>query len=238
MDAYLKSIAGIREFNFPSYKLKLTKEELAQLMGYNVDKLSPPVEEMIHIVLDITPKFLDPKGGFAVLSDKKVKFENDHILINGTTLRCEKTISRYLKSSESLAILVASIGSRLENLSKQFMDEGDLLKGYIIDKAASELVEKTADLLESELAEYARSKHFKITNRYSPGYCGWSVNDQHNLFSFLPENFCGVSLTESALMLPIKSISAIVGIGKDVKKENYQCSICDTEFCYKRDKVK
>lgn len=238
MDAYLKSLAGFKEFNFPSYRLKLTKEELALLMGYSSDKLSLPIEEAIHRILDLIPKFLDPKGGFVILSDKKVKFETDKIRINGTTLECEKIISRYLRASESLAIMIVTIGSRLENLSKQFMDEGDLLKGYVADKAASELVEKTADLLEAELSEFTRQKHFKITNRYSPGYCGWSVNDQHKLFSFLPDNFCGVSLTDSALMLPIKSISAVVGIGKEVKKENYQCSICETEFCYKRDKFK
>ncbi len=118
------------------------------------------------------------------------------------------------------------------------MNDGDMLKGYIIDIAASELVEKTTDLLESELLKIVSRKNFGVTNRYSPGYCGWNVNDQHKLFSFLPDNFCGVSLTDSALMLPIKSISAVIGIGANSEKEDYQCSLCDTDFCYKRDKKK
>jgi hypothetical protein len=76
----------------------------------------------------------------------------------------------------------------------------------------------------------------KITNRYSPGYCGWDVSDQHKLFSLLPNNFCGIKLTENALMIPIKSVSAVIGIGKNVERKDYQCSICEIEFCYKRGK--
>ncbi|MCK7538940.1 MAG: hypothetical protein MZV63_52410 [Marinilabiliales bacterium] len=46
-----------------------------------------------------------------------------------------------------------------------------------------------------------------ITNRFSPGYCGWDVAEQHKLFSFFKDNFCGITLTESALMNPVKSVS-------------------------------
>ena len=77
---------------------------------------------------------------------------------------------------------------------------------------------------------------YKTTNRYSPGYCGWNVSDQQKLFALLPKNFCGVSLNENSMMLPVKSISAVIGIGKTVEKKDYQCSICDVEFCYKRDR--
>jgi hypothetical protein len=38
-------------------------------------------------------------------------------------------------------------------------------------------------------------------------------------------------------MIPIKSVSAIVGLGNDVIKEDYNCELCDIDFCYKRDKV-
>ncbi|MCJ7554653.1 MAG: hypothetical protein MUO34_12300 [Ignavibacteriaceae bacterium] len=238
MNKDLKSLSGIFEFNFSSIKVKLTKEEFAHLLGYSVKKIPQPIEAVINNVLELIPKYSEPKGGFVILSDKKIIFESDRFNINDTIIQSEKIISRYLQKSDTLAILVATIGSRLENLSKQFMDDGDMLQGYIIDIAASELVENTADLLESELLKITSKKKFGVTNRYSPGYCGWNVNDQHKLFSFLPDNFCGISLTESALMLPVKSISAIIGIGRNAEKEDYQCSLCDTDFCYKRDKKK
>ena len=55
------------------------------------------------------------------------------------------------------------------------------------------------------LERYVAPEGLRITNSYSPGYCGWNVSEQHALFSLLPEGFCGVRLCESGLMLPIKS---------------------------------
>jgi cobalamin-dependent methionine synthase I len=116
------------------------------------------------------------------------------------------------------------------------MVNNEMLKGYLVDKVASELVEQLTDktelLLKNELGQF----ELKLTNRYSPGYCGWSVADQQNLFSLLPTKFCGVSLNDNSMMIPIKSVSAVIGVGKSVEKKNYECSICEIDFCYKRER--
>jgi hypothetical protein len=74
----------------------------------------------------------------------------------------------------------------------------------------------------------------KITNRYSPGYCGWDVTEQHKLFQLIPENYCGIKLTPSALMDPVKSISGIIGIGENVKNNPYTCRLCNQNDCVYR----
>jgi len=73
-----------------------------------------------------------------------------------------------------------------------------------------------------------------ITNRYSPGYCGWNITGQKILFSLLPEYFCGIELTDTCLMLPIKSVSGIIGIGRDVKFNAYTRNLCDMQYCLYR----
>jgi hypothetical protein len=60
------------------------------------------------------------------------------------------------------------------------------------------------------------------------------VKDQFKLFSLLPENFCGIRLTDSALMIPIKSVSGIIGIGENVERKNYPCEICNMKDCYRK----
>ena len=79
-----------------------------------------------------------------------------------------------------------------------------------------------------------REAGLKITNRYSPGYCGWDVSEQKKLFKILPEKFCGIELTDSCLMHPIKSVSGIIGIGKSVKFNEYTCNLCDEADCLYR----
>ena len=47
-------------------------------------------------------------------------------------------------------------------------------------------------------------------------------------------NTCGVRLTDSSLMVPIKSVSGIIGIGEKVRKLDYTCGLCDSKKCFKR----
>ena len=83
------------------------------------------------------------------------------------------------------------------------------------------------DLLGRQMDEFG----LKITNRYSPGYCNWPVSDQQILFLLLPEKFCGVTLTGSSLMIPIKSVSGVIGIGASVKMKEYTCDTCGMKDC-------
>ena len=116
------------------------------------------------------------------------------------------------------------------------MHEGDFVKGYIADVVGSEIVESAMDKIQDDLEQQMETQGLHITDRYSPGYCGWSVGEQHKLFSFFPENFCGISLTPSSLMLPIKSVSGVIGIGLDVSRKGYVCQHCDMVNCIYREK--
>jgi len=90
--------------------------------------------------------------------------------------------------------------------------------------------------MQEELRAAAAARGKMITNRFSPGYCGWDVAEQHKLFGFFKDNFCGITLTESALMKPVKSVSGIIGIGRDVKYAPYQCHACEDKNCIYRNR--
>jgi hypothetical protein len=117
------------------------------------------------------------------------------------------------------------------------MAENDPLRAFITDTLGTVAVEKAMDRIHDSLRKSFESDGLHCTNRYSPGYCGWSVGEQQKLWKFLPEKYCGISLTESSLMLPIKSVSGIIGLGKQLRKNPYSCAICDLDNCiYRRKK--
>ena len=70
-----------------------------------------------------------------------------------------------------------------------------------------------------------------VTNRVSPGYCGWDVEDQHPLFAILGKGFLDVRLTDAALMVPLKSVSGVIGIGAGAERHEYACAVCPREEC-------
>ena len=100
----------------------------------------------------------------------------------------------------------------------------------------SEIVESAMDKIQDDLEQKMEADGLHITDRYSPGYCGWSVGEQHKLFSFFPDNFCGITLTASSLMQPIKSVSGVIGIGSNVRRKGYVCQQCDMVNCIYREK--
>jgi cobalamin-dependent methionine synthase I len=75
---------------------------------------------------------------------------------------------------------------------------------------------------------------FRHTSRYSPGYCGWHLSEQRKLFRLLGDSPCGIELSDVCLMKPIKSISGIIGVGRNVKEKQYGCRYCEMETCYRK----
>lgn len=224
----------IYEFNFIEDEVLPSSKDIIKWLNYDIHNYPSFLDEAIQFSLDIITRSAKPKGGFVILTGEQIVFGKNSISIQNVVLDSEKIISRYFKNAQSLAIMLATIGEEPERISRKLISEGDPLTGYILDSVASLAVEKTADLVERNLNEIINSENLCTTNRYSPGYCGWNVSDQYKLFTFLSKEFCGIVLNESAMMIPVKSISAIVGIGEDVTKEEYDCELCDVDFCYKR----
>ena len=229
-----QSIVKEYEFNYESCSVNEIK--IIELLGYNVDTVPEPVMETIISILEQLPTKVRLQSGYKIFNPRKVNLHGDYFIIDNRTFNCGKIIYSSLKNSDTISFLIVSIGEEIEKWSKHFMYNEEMLKGYLIDKIASELVEQLADKTQLLLEDELKELELNGTNRYSPGYCGWSVSDQQNLFSLLPPMFCGVTVNDTSMMKPIKSVSAVVGVGKSVEKKNYECSICEIDFCYKRER--
>jgi len=105
--------------------------------------------------------------------------------------------------------------------------------------------------LAAENATEAYEEHFACNNSkeentsreyavlsYSPGYCGWHLSGQEKLFQFLHPERIGISLNDSYLMTPLKSITGVLVGGKKeihIFKSNYPfCSYCKDRSCAER----
>ena len=147
-----------------------------------------------------------------------------------------KIIVRQLRGSEAYALFVCTSGVEYETYQQRLKQEGDMVRIFIADALGSVIAEKCADQMEQALQENIDKLGWHHTNRFSPGYCGWHVSQQQRLFPFFFFFTCGVMLTDSSLMVPIKSVSGVIGLGKDVRRLDYTCGLCDFKQCYKRRK--
>lgn len=226
-----------KTFQFEFRQLGITVLHVQNDIGYREEAPDASVIDLISDVLKDCGTLNNIKAEYRIF--RNIRFDNDLKIVNieGVDFDINKTVFAQLRNSESIAVFLSTAGEDTAARGREASSEGDPLRGFIYDVIGSEIVEAAAELMQNDLDEQMILAGLLITNRFNPGYCGWNVTEQHKLFSLMADNYCGIRLTESALMDPVKSGSGFIGIGKSVKRVPFTCSFCEMTDCFYR-KVK
>ena len=205
--------------------LGISLSELYEQMGYEQAVPDEATVKETDMIIAEAKGFLRPRFSFFVQRELP-------------DFAIGKIIERQLKGAEAYTFFICTAGVEYEAYQERLKKEGDMVRVFIADALGSVIAEKAADQMELSLQENIDKLGWHHTNRFSPGYCGWHVSQQQLLFPLFKGETCGVKLTESSLMLPIKSVSGIIGLGPNVRHLDYTCGLCDFKQCYKRKKKK
>jgi len=220
------------------YKLDFSQLEVkiqdALAMLHMVDDSSDPMYDEVKRIFDELPQICNIRGEVVIYDHVEVMLEEGKIRTDTFEIEPHRRICTYMRGIEKMAAFICTAGEKFTLLTRQLNDSGDYLGGFIVDTFGSIVVEKAMDYIQEQLQANMQRVGLKITNRYSPGYCLWPLTGQKELFDLFPENESGISLTESHLMIPMKSVSGITGIGESVKKSRYKCDICNYLTCVYR----
>ncbi len=221
----------VREFRLSFEELNIVPNDLTSLLGFTDGVIPEPFPTIIDEAIATAQPFCDIRGGYKIFDSLEINRNNNSITIEEQLFLPSKIIVTQLKKATSAALYICSAGSGISDYSNKLANQGDPLLAYVFDVIGSVTVEKAMDKIQKKLELEMLDAGLTISDRYSPGYCDWSVSEQHYLFQLLPNNFCGVILSESSLMHPIKSVSGIIGIGKEMKQKGYQCDWCSDKNC-------
>jgi hypothetical protein len=233
-------MSDTRFYNVKFEDIPFELSEMYALMGYG-DRHKPDsevqaiIDEMLLVMSDICK----PRIGYRIVSGQVV--DKEHININGGSsdgvlLNTGKIITYAMHEAEKFAVFTATAGGEFDAWLKAVEHEKDIVRTYLANTLGSVIAESAVSLLMQRLAVECAAEGLNISNNYSPGYCDWLLIEQKKLLSVFPPNTTGITLTPSCLMLPIKSVSGIVGTGKNVKKRPYGCAICKMKNCIRNKK--
>jgi len=223
-----------KTFGLEISDLLIEESNIARALGYG-DGIRPEhISTLINQYISESKYYAKIKTGYCFYPIDFIDAKIHQIGIAEEVFSTNRTITRELNKSAHAAIYVITLGTNFDNWSSELFKSDEPLAGYIVDTIGSELVELSAHWLELQIESSIEIEGLKCTHAHSPGYCDWLVDEQHKLFSLLPDNPCGITLSPTALMVPIKSLSGIIGIGSDVKKGSHPCSICAMRNCYRR----
>lgn len=228
--------------------LTIPMQEIYSFMGYGpADRPDAETVRVTELLLAEAQACLHPCFEYHFF-DGQVDTDNCRIILNvpsehdadsleprQVVFDAGRIISRQFKGVQRFAVFVATVGREYFAWTDSIKAREDVFQTYVADCVGSQIVESAADYMEKVLQNELDIQGLKRTNRYSPGYCGWHVSTQPALFNLFPEpQPCGIELTDSCLMLPVKSVSGIIGIGPDVRFLPYSCNICTMQMCFRR----
>ncbi|MDP4120650.1 MAG: vitamin B12 dependent-methionine synthase activation domain-containing protein, partial [Bacillota bacterium] len=122
-------------------------------------------------------------------------------------------IQKHLEHCEIHILMCATLGSSVDTLIAK-KQVSDMSKAVIFDSLASAMVEQVCDECEREIA--AAFPEYNMTNRFSPGYGDYPLSVQKEFLTLLdaPRKI-GLSVNESYLLTPVKSVTAVIGLSKN-----------------------
>jgi hypothetical protein len=201
----------------------LTLEKLLKRMRLREN--SSYIEKIARELLDIARPIARPKAVYEVcyLENKnKDSLEIGGVRFKGRLLRVN------LDKIVRVFPYIVTCGIELEEIA---VPDGDFICGYCLDVIKETALRSAISYLERHLKKsYALGQ----VSRMNPGsLASWPITQQRELFSIFGnvEELIGVKLTESYLMIPVKSVSGIL-FPSEVKFES--CQLCPREVCPER----
>ena len=220
----------------------VTPNDLLNAVARSMDRLgtsdgSPMADRVRGLIDGAGRTFVEtarPRGVWQAISAAEFKGIYDGDGGNDS----ETPLEVVLEDAVALALFAATAGDEVSRRIPHLFDTGDLAEGYLLDQVASFAADEMAQIAARRfsLSENRSREHAVLP--YSPGYCGWHVSGQRALFAALEPAEIGITINDSCLMSPIKSVSGVLVLAPVeahcISPSFTCCSTCTTLDCQER----
>jgi hypothetical protein len=135
-------------------------------------------------------------------------------------------VAQHLARARSVIVMVCTIGSLIDEMVSSLFKVDPSL-AVALDGVGSAAVENLAIQACNYFETHAKSNGFNTTMPLNPGMVGWPVEQgQLQIFTLLDSETIQVTLNESCMMTPNKSLSMVLGVGTDVSAVGTSCDYC------------
>ncbi|MGM9540788.1 methionine synthase [Anaerovibrio sp.] len=131
--------------------------------------------------------------------------------VNSLTLQGD-SIGGHLRDCCQVIVMAATVGEAIENQVTKCFEEGRYSFSVLLDAAATAAVEQVADAMEKTIHNEVKRQGLAMKWRFSPGYGDWPIQQQTDILRLAQGADIGISLSESLMLMPRKSITAVIGL--------------------------
>ena len=198
-------------------------EEVWRLMGCRAepDEQVKALAESCVAELEaaVTPRFTARR--------EKLLLDGALVRMGGLEVRSE-SLAKHLKGCTEVILFAATLGTAADQLLRRSAVRS-VSRGSAMDAAASAMIEAFCD---EQTASMQRAET-RFRSRFGPGYGDLPLEFQRPLLRYLEaDRRIGLSVTDSLMLVPVKSLTAIIGVAKDGEQSlSARCAVCSMTGC-------
>ncbi|HEX7975247.1 MAG TPA: hypothetical protein VF498_12625 [Anaerolineales bacterium] len=215
------------EILLDEWDLELTVDHVLRGQGSDPGRLrqrKPALVEIAEWALDEGRPLLKPVVLARELRVDAVRHER--LLLEGGAYLTGPLVAQHLAKADRVVVMACTIGGLLEEIVSQVMPD-DPLRGLALDGLGNAAIETLATQACAFFEEAASHKAEQASIPLSPGMVGWPVDPgQRQVFALLETRRIGLSLTSSQMMAPVKSLTEVLGFGREMAFQGRTCDFC------------
>ena len=221
----------------PMYNAKLTDIDAIETKRYAGFRKNISFDEKkIMEACEEAQILIEVRGNWEIYN---YNYKNQTILSEIPVIVKGKSIGNHLKNCDKVICMAVTVGENIENEVTKKFQNGEYISSILLDAAATAAVEQAADAMEKAIEQNPLTRGYDMRWRFSPGYGDWSLEQQIELFRLSNAETIGIKLSSSLMMIPRKSVTAIIGLINNktkkfkIEKKNH-CENCSIINCSNR----
>lgn len=197
-------------------------KEILRYLAYNNQALDEGIKQQVLDSITRVNEASEAKYIYKVFEMEENSFPKELIFLKGDGIK------NHLKGCHKVVLMAATIGINVERLIRREQIR-NMSNAVIMDACASVLIEAVCDTVESNLRKEVAREGLFLTTRFSPGYGDLPIEIQNQFCDTLnTAKTIGLTVSDSGILIPRKSVTAIMGISKSsVKKNKRSCNDCN-----------
>ena len=209
-------------------EIKIDKQEVYRYLGHKGQEIDEECKRIIDECICEIQGSLSCKACYEYFPIK----ENDGYIDLGFCKTQSRDLSKNLSGCSEIILFAATVGVQTDRIISRY-NMTSPVHALVAQAAGAAAVEEWCDILCREFAQTEKKKKRYLRPRFSPGYGDLSLDIQRVVFDVLDCNRkIGATLTESFLMVPTKTVSAIVGITDNSTNNCGEgCGACEKKDC-------
>lgn len=205
-------------------KVKINKEEALRYMGYKSINVDVETEKLLKESIAELKDLAELKYVYRIFDIKK---DNNNVSFENMINIKSNDLNNLFKNCDKSALMAATLGFEVEKKIRYY-SLTNLSKAVVFDACAASYIEGLCDVAEAEIKKIAIEEGCNITYRYSPGYGDVPISHQSEILSALNvQKLIGLSVLDSHILIPRKSVTAFIGFTKVNEIHKKSCLNCN-----------